>query len=401
LSQLENLVLTSGSSIPASHAARLSDSVRALTPLVGTAGHGLASANIKHKVGELRAAVQELSEHVAGIKNPSPSLTATVNALQSRAATVAKATGKAESWFTRATGWQNLGTSIAKMPEALKKVPLSQGLMAGAFVAMGAAAAAKTLRQRHEDKIGVANLASDLQGLPDTPLSREMREVISHANKASGRYAMLNGAINAASTGLSLRMLKGGGLMAMVPVIGVQMLGTTASEIVFPRNSFPHVYHALSEAHAKGQKLTTAHYASLLGMALPNHLKDVSMDGALMQAVCQQYMDGNFSPKQLLQDVAMGGLDTRAAAIKQQMSAPKAPAPASTAVAPAAAEPKPVVGKFTQAVTGQAPTVVVAKPAPATVTAMPDASAAIPTAQVGAMLHEGRLGQAAAVAVGS
>lgn len=409
LDNLHSVLATSGRVLPEAHIANIRTAIADLKPLLTPQTTALAAGTLADRATALSKSLEGLKGYVKEMANVPSGLTQTVNALEANAASVAKNITKSAGWLERATGWRSIGSGIASLPAKLKGMPLSTGLMGTAFLAMGAAAAAKTLREHSEDKQGAHRLQQDLQGLPDSPLAAEMREAMAGAASKSRNHALMQGAVNVATTGLSMRMLKGGGMMAMLPMIGAQMFGGTAAEILTPRDQFPHLYNELSNAHAKGQQLTTQHYSALLGMALPNHLKDVSMDGALMHAVTQQYAQAKFSPQQVLQDVATGGFDQRAAQLKQQMQAqaakPAAAAPAAAeAPAPeATAEAKPVVGKFTQAVAGHGHHHAHGKHAPVAMAAPVNDSSpsAVPTMHVGGIAHEGRVGQVAAVAVAS
>lgn len=404
LDNLHTVLATSGRVLPEAQVAAIRTAAADLKPLLTPQISALATGTLADRSAALARSLEPLKGHVAQMANAPAALTQTVNALEANAANVVKNINKSAGWLERATGWKSIGSGIASLPGKLKGMPLSTGLMGTAFLAMGAASAAKNLREYGEDKRGAHRLQQDLQGLPDSPLAAEMREAMAGAAGKSRNHALMQGAVNVATTGLSMRMLKGGGMMAMLPLFGAQMFGGTAAEILTPRDQFPHLYNELSNAHAKGQQLTTQHYSALLGMALPKHLKDVNMDGALMHAVTQQYAQAKFSPQQLLQDVATGGFDQRAALLKQQMEAQAAKPAAVEAPAPeAAAEAKPVIGKFTQAVNGQSQHHAHVKQAPVVMAApaMDALSSAVPTMHVGGIAHEGRVGQTAAVAVGS
>lgn len=367
--------------------------VSGLKPLLSRNTSALAAARVAEGGQAVNSAVGALRRALGEVQNPPQGLADTLKAAEKHAATVAKQTAKAGKWFGRFDGWRGIGTAISNAPKALRSMPLSHGLMGAAFLAGGAAQLAGTLHHRSQDKAGLSRLEEDLRGLPDNPLKQELVEKMQGAAKGSLRHALVKGAVDVGTTALSLRMVKGG-ISAMLPLMGLQMFGGTAADTVTARDPFPMAYDFLSKAHAKGQRLTAAHYSGLVGMALTKHLEHVSKDNATLQAVAEQYAAEQMSPKQVLADIVSGQFDARAAAVKQAREQ-------AAKVEPKAETPAPgtVVGKHTQALAARAAAPqMVKQPEAVTAAASP---AVVPGAQVAAMAHEGTLGHTAGLAVGA
>lgn len=374
--------------LPAEALQEAHGAIHGLRPLLSRNTSALAATRVAEGGQAVNSAMEGLRRAAGEVKNLPDGFHAALKAAEKQAATVAKQTAKAGKWFGRFDGWRGIGSAIANAPKALRAMPVSHGLMGAAFLAGGAAQLAGTLHHRSQDKAGLSRLEADMAGLPEGPLKQEMAEKVHDAAKGSLRHAMLKGAVDVGTTALSLRMVRGG-LSAMLPLMGLQMIGGTAADTLTSRDNLPHVYDFLSKAHEKGQRLTPAHYASLVSMALPKHLDHIKTDNATLQAVVEQYSTAQMSPKQVLADIASGQFDTRAAAAKQAheqaaKAAAKVPAPGT------------VVGTHTQALAARNGTLPAAKlpeaVAPATV---------VPGAQVAAMAHEGTLGHAAGLAVGA
>lgn len=387
-------------SLPSDQMRGLRSAIRELNPMLNQATSSVAVPNLTQKTEALTEALKKIRGHVDSIPNAPKELSATVQALESHAERTVKMAGKAGTWLQRGAAWKGLGTAIGAIPKAIRGMPLSSGLMAGAFLAMGAGALAKTIHERSVDKAGLRHLENDMQGLPEGPLLNELRETLKAASTHSRQHATMKEGVDVATGALSMKMLSGGGMAAMMPMMVAQMFGGAAVDAVVPRDQFAAVYDGVAEAHKKGEKLTASHYGALLFMALPKHLAHIRSDGPLMREVVEDYAKAQISPKELLQEIASGHFDARAAAIKERTAAAMAKATAKETPATVTNHPSPAPsalnGTPTHNLTAYPVVAAIQTPTPLSTLAAHDPA---PSHKVAAMAHDGRLAHAAGIAV--
>ncbi|MBY0355313.1 MAG: hypothetical protein K2Q12_06230 [Rickettsiales bacterium] len=411
VAEAEKILLENKLHLPEPHFNDVSQALAALKPQLGTGLSALGTKTLTKNMSAVKDTLSSLRAHVGSFETPPKELASTVAMLERQAANVAKQVEKSSGLLAKAGGWKSIGKAIENLPKAISRMPVSQGLMGAAFLAMGASAIAKTLSERHHDAQGLNRLSQDLKALPASALADELRGSMAHAGGQSGRRLTVKGSIDAAGAVLSMKMLKGGGMRAMLPLMAVQMGGGALADVLTPRSTLPMLYHNIATAHEQGQRLTAQHYGTLLGMMLPKHLERVGAENSVLYGVTQQYEAEQLAPKQMLNEIASGRFDERAASLKQQKAAAAAaakaqhtsvpvtaPSASTASAAPASAAPREVIGKHTQAVAAQAPSPKISPSAQSTPVAA--SAQAAPSATVAAMAHEGRIGQTNAQMVG-